>query len=210
MTHTVDKDNVRLDVFIASEWGVSRSNAKTVIERDGAFVNGVKRQKSGFELKIGDVVEFDVPAPETLEVKAENIPLDIVYEDEYMAVVNKPQGMVVHQASSYKKNDTLVNALLYNLDSLSGINGVIRPGIVHRLDKDTSGLLVVAKNDEAHKSLASQIEKRVREEYITGFATATSKRTKVWWTSPLLAAKKTEKNGDRRGRQACGDALQGA
>lgn len=193
MTHTVDKDNVRLDVFIASEWGVSRSNAKTVIERDGAFVNGVKRQKSGFELKIGDVVEFDVPAPETLEVKAENIPLDIVYEDEYMAVVNKPQGMVVHQASSYKKNDTLVNALLYNLDSLSGINGVIRPGIVHRLDKDTSGLLVVAKNDEAHKSLASQIEKRVREEYITGFATATSKRTKVWWTSPLLAAKKTEK-----------------
>lgn len=103
MTHTVDKDNVRLDVFIASEWGVSRSNAKTVIERDGAFVNGVKRQKSGFELKIGDVVEFDVPAPETLEVKAENIPLDIVYEDEYMAVVNKPQGMVVHQASSYKK-----------------------------------------------------------------------------------------------------------
>lgn len=138
-------------------------------------------------------MEFDVPAPETLEVKAENIPLDIVYEDEYMAVVNKPQGMVVHQASSYKKNDTLVNALLYNLDSLSGINGVIRPGIVHRLDKDTSGLLVVAKNDEAHKSLASQIEKRAREEYITGFATATSKRTKALWTSPLLAAKKTEK-----------------
>lgn len=103
MTHTVDKDNVRLDVFIASEWGVSRSNAKTVIERDGAFVNGVKRQKSGFELKCGDKVEFEVPAPEVLEVKAENIPLDIVYEDEYMAVVNKPQGMVVHQASSYKK-----------------------------------------------------------------------------------------------------------
>lgn len=145
-------------------------------------------------------MEFDVPAPETLEVKAENIPLDIVYEDEYMAVVNKPQGMVVHQASSYKKNDTLVNALLYNLDSLSGINGVIRPGIVHRLDKDTSGLLVVAKNDEAHKSLASQIEKKPQEEYTSGFATATSKRTKVWWTSPLLAAKKTEKDGDRRGR----------
>lgn len=97
-----------------------------------------------------------------LEVKAENIPLDIVYQDEYMAVINKPQGMVVHQASSYKKNDTLVNALLYNLDSLSGINGVIRPGIVHRLDKDTSGLIVVAKNDEAHKSLASQIEKKDR------------------------------------------------
>lgn len=159
MTHTVDKDNVRLDVFIASEWGISRSNAKTVIERDGAFVNGVKRQKSGFELKIGDVVEFDVPAPETLEVKAENIPLDIVYEDEYMAVVNKPQGMVVHQASSYKKNDTLVNALLYNLDSLSGINGVIRPGIVHRLDKDTSGLLVVAKTTRRTRALPRKSRK---------------------------------------------------
>ena len=193
MTHTVDKDNVRLDVFIASEWGISRSNAKTVIERDGAFVNGVKRQKSGFELKIGDVVEFDVPAPETLEVKAENIPLDIVYEDEYMAVVNKPQGMVVHQASSYKKNDTLVNALLYNLDSLSGINGVIRPGIVHRLDKDTSGLLVVAKTTRRTRALPRKSRKKPQEEYITGFATATSKRTKVWWTSPLLAAKKTEK-----------------
>lgn len=103
MVRTVDKDNVRLDVFVSSEWGVSRSNAKTVIEKDGALVNGVKRQKSGLELKKGDIVDFEVPKPEALEVKAENIPLDIVYEDEYMAVVNKPQGMVVHQASSYKK-----------------------------------------------------------------------------------------------------------
>ena len=100
MIRIVDEDNVRLDVFISSEWGISRSNAKTVLEKDGAFVNGVKRQKSGFELKKGDTVEFEVPAPEVLEVKAENIPLDIVYEDEYMAVVNKPQGRVVHQASS--------------------------------------------------------------------------------------------------------------
>ncbi len=204
MTHTVDKDNVRLDVFIASEWGISRSNAKTVIERDGAFVNGVKRQKSGFELKIGDVVEFDVPAPETLEVKAENIPLDIVYEDEYMAVVNKPQGMVVHQASSYKKNDTLVNALLYNLDSLSGINGVIRPGIVHRLDKDTSGLLVVAKNDEAHNSLASQIEKKSARRIYYGLCDGNFKEDEGVVDKPIARSKKDRKKMaiDEDGRRA--------
>ena len=204
MTHTVDKDNVRLDVFIASEWGISRSNAKTVIERDGAFVNGVKRQKSGFELKIGDVVEFDVPAPETLEVKAENIPLDIVYEDEYMAVVNKPQGMVVHQASSYKKNDTLVNALLYNLDSLSGINGVIRPGIVHRLDKDTSGLLVVAKNDEAHKSLASQIEKKSARRIYYGLCDGNFKEDEGTVDKPIARSKKDRKIHSRAFRAGNG------
>jgi len=150
----------RLDVFISEKANISRSNAKNIIEKNDVLVNGVKRTKSGFDLKAGDVVEFKIPEPEILEVKAENIPLDIVYQDDYIAVINKPKGMVVHQASSYKKNDTLVNALLYNLTSLSGINGVIRPGIVHRIDKDTSGLLVVAKNDEAHKSLASQIEKK--------------------------------------------------
>lgn len=193
MIRIVDDDNVRLDVFISSEWGISRSNAKTVLEKDGAFVNGVKRQKSGFELKKCDTVEFEVPAPEVLEVKAENIPLDIVYEDEYMAVVNKPQGMVVHQASSYKKNDTLVNALLYNLDSLSGINGVIRPGIVHRLDKDTSGLLVVAKNDEAHKSLASQIEKKTARRIYYGLCDGNFKEDEGTVDKPTREAKKTAK-----------------
>ena len=93
------QNSQRLDVFIAENWGISRSNAKNVIEKDGALVNGQLKHKSGFELKDGDIVDFEVPAPETLEVKAENIPLDIVYQDEYMAVINKPQGMVVHQAS---------------------------------------------------------------------------------------------------------------
>ncbi|MCM1306296.1 MAG: RluA family pseudouridine synthase [Bacteroides sp.] len=157
---TVTADKIRLDVFIAKTYNVSRSSAKNYVEEFGATVNGVLRNKSGLELRVGDEVEFEPPKPRELEIKAENIPLDIVYQDEYFAVVNKPQGMVVHQASSYKKSDTLVNALLYNLDSLSSINGVIRPGIVHRLDKDTSGLIVVAKNDEAHKSLAAQIEKK--------------------------------------------------
>lgn len=204
MVRTVDKDNVRLDVFVSSEWGVSRSNAKTVIEKDGALVNGVKRQKSGFELKKGDVVDFEVPNPEVLEVKAENIPLDIVYEDEYMAVVNKPQGMVVHQASSYKKNDTLVNALLYNLDSLSGINGVIRPGIVHRLDKDTSGLLVVAKNDEAHKSLASQIEKKTARRIYYGLCDGNFKEDEGTVDKPIARSKKDRKKMavDNSGRRA--------
>lgn len=203
MEHIVDKSQ-RLDVFIAEKWGISRSNAKNVIEKDGANVNGSIKTKSGFELKIGDVVEFDVPAPEVLEVKAENIPLDIVYQDEYMAVINKPQGMVVHQASSYKKNDTLVNALLYNLDSLSGINGVIRPGIVHRLDKDTSGLLVVAKNDEAHKSLAGQIEKKSAKRIYWGLCDGNFKEDEGVVDQPIARSKKDRKKMavDPNGRRA--------
>ena len=194
----------RLDTFIAEKWGISRSNAKNVIEKEGALVNGTLRYKSGFELKAGDVVDFDVPAPETLEVKAENIPLDIVYQDEYMAVINKPQGMVVHQASSYKKNDTLVNALLYNLDSLSGINGVIRPGIVHRLDKDTSGLIVVAKNDEAHKSLASQIEKKSARRKYYGLCDGNFKEDEGTVDMPIARSKKDRKKMaiDEGGRRA--------
>ena len=168
MTYTVDTDKIRLDVFIADKFGVSRSNAKGCIEQSGVSVNGVLRFKSGYELRAGDEVDFTPPEPQPLEIKAAHIALDIVYEDEWLAVINKPQGMVVHQASSYTKNDTLVNALLYNLDSLSSINGVIRPGIVHRLDKDTSGLIVVAKNDEAHKSLASQIEKKTARRIYLG------------------------------------------
>ena len=156
------------------------------------------------KLKKGDIVDFEVPKPEALEVKAENIPLDIVYEDEYMAVVNKPQGMVVHQASSYKKNDTLVNALLYNLDSLSGINGVIRPGIVHRLDKDTSGLLVVAKNDEAHKSLASQIEKKTARRIYYGLCDGNFKEDEGTVDKSIARSKKDRKKMaiDSSGRRA--------
>ena len=203
MERTVENSQ-RLDVFIAENWGISRSNAKNVIEKDGATVNGQLKHKSGFELKVGDIVDFEVPAPETLEVKAENIPLDIVYQDEYMAVINKPQGMVVHQASSYKKNDTLVNALLYNLDSLSGINGVIRPGIVHRLDKDTSGLLVVAKNDEAHKSLALQIEKKTARRIYYGLCDGNFKEDEGTVDKPIARSKKDRKKMaiDSSGRRA--------
>lgn len=150
-------DGVRLDVFLARESGLTRSAVKNAVEKCGAAVNGTLRFKSGYELRAGDEVEFEPPAPEPLEAEAADIPIEIIYEDENFAVINKPRGMVVHQASSYRANDTLVNALLFRLKDLSSINGVIRPGIVHRLDKDTTGLLVVAKNDEAHRSLQSQI-----------------------------------------------------
>ncbi len=204
MICTVDVDKIRLDIFLAERFEISRSNAKTVIEKNGALVNGVSRSKSGFELKRGDVVDFELPKPEILEVKAENIPLDIVYQDEWFAVINKPQGMVVHQASSYKKNDTLVNALLYNLDSLSGINGVIRPGIVHRLDKDTSGLIVVAKNDEAHKSLAMQIEKKTAQRIYYGLCDGNFKEDEGTVDAPIARSKKDRKKMaiDEDGRRA--------
>lgn len=160
MNLTVEEESVRLDVFVARESGLSRSAVKNAAEGGAVLVNGEPRTKSGSLLKCGDRVEFDPPKPRPLEVEAADIPVDIVYEDANFAVIDKPRGMVVHQAASYRANDTLVNALLYKLDGLSSINGVIRPGIVHRLDKDTTGLLVVAKNDDAHRSLAEQIEKK--------------------------------------------------
>ncbi len=157
MTKHFDGERQRLDVFVAEMLAISRSAAKKLIEEGDIKVNDVVALKCGYELRRGDKVEGEAKPPVPLDVKAENIPLDIVYQDEWLAVIDKPQGMVVHPATSYTKSDTLVNALLFNLDSLSSINGVIRPGIVHRLDKDTSGLIVVAKNDEAHRSLAAQI-----------------------------------------------------
>lgn len=154
----------RLDRFLQKNLpGVSRSHVKTIIEEGGATVNG-KVEKAGASLKENDKIVFNLPSPKNLSLEPENIPLDIVYEDDDIAVINKPQGMVVHPACG-SENGTLVNALLYNLSSLSTINGVVRPGIVHRLDKDTSGLLVVAKNDEAHKNLQSQIQKKDAKRY---------------------------------------------
>ncbi len=135
----------------------SRNSVQQLITDGLVLVNGASCSKKT-SLKSGDVISVKVPDPVTLSVEAENIPLDIVYEDEHLLVVNKPKGMVIHPAAG-NYNGTLVNALIHHCgDSLSGINGVIRPGIVHRIDKDTSGLLVVAKNDVAHKGLAEQIK----------------------------------------------------
>ena len=205
MATYVANEQIRLDVFLAKETGASRSNIKTVVESDGVFVNGVLRKKSGFELKEGDEVEFTLPEPKTLDVEPNTeIKLNIVYEDEHFAVINKPQGMVVHPASSYTKNDTLVNALLADLDKLSSINGVIRPGIVHRLDKDTSGLIVVAKTDEAHKSLASQIEKKTARRIYFGLCDGNFKEDNGTIDAPIARNKRDRKKMgiDPDGRRA--------
>ena len=205
MATYVANEQIRLDVFLAKETGASRSNIKTVVESDGVFVNGVLRKKSGFELKEGDQVEFTLPEPKTLDVEPNGeIKLNIVYEDEHFAVINKPQGMVVHPASSYQKNDTLVNALLADLDKLSSINGVIRPGIVHRLDKDTSGLIVVAKTDEAHKSLASQIEKKTARRIYFGLCDGNFKEDNGTIDVPIARNKRDRKKMgiDPNGRRA--------
>ena len=205
MAKYVANEQIRLDVFLAKETGASRSNIKTVVESDGVFVNGVLRKKSGFELKEGDKVEFTLPEPKTLDVEPNSeIKLNIVYEDEHFAVINKPQGMVVHPASSYTKNDTLVNALLADLDKLSSINGVIRPGIVHRLDKDTSGLIVVAKTDEAHKSLALQIEKKTARRIYFGLCDGNFKEDNGTIDAPIARNKRDRKKMgiDPDGRRA--------
>ena len=150
----------RLDTFLSEQAEeCTRSRLKKLIEEGQVCVNGVPVKKAGYELKKGDIVALEIPSPVEYEAKAENIPVEIVYQDEDFAVVNKPQGMTVHVGNG-NENGTLVNALLYALDKLSGIGGVLRPGIVHRIDKDTTGLLVVAKNDKAHVSLASQIEQK--------------------------------------------------
>lgn len=146
----------RLDVYVAERGGITRSASAKLTERGAVKVNGVKMPKN-YRLREGDTVDIDFPEPVPDRADPENIPLDIVYEDDYLLIVNKPKGMVVHPAAG-NPTGTLVNALLYHCGtSLSGINGVIRPGIVHRIDKDTSGLLVVAKTDAAHVSLAEQI-----------------------------------------------------
>ncbi len=155
----------RLDVFLAEKTGKTRSHIKTLIEVGKVTVNG-KAEKAGKILKVGDEITVFYDEPKPLDLEPVDIPLDIVYQDKDLAVINKPQGLTVH-AGNGVKGATLVNALLYHLDALSGINGVIRPGIVHRIDKDTSGLLVVAKNDKAHVSLAEQIKsKTCRRIYI--------------------------------------------
>ena len=149
----------RLDVFVASVApDVSRSRAGELCSAGAVKVNGSTKSKS-FSLKAGDRVDIELPEPKSCEAQPEDIPLDIVYEDEHLLVVEKPKGMVVHPAPG-SETGTLVNALLFHCgDRLSGINGVLRPGIVHRIDKLTSGLLIVAKNDAAHTGLAAQIEK---------------------------------------------------
>ena len=153
-----DTAGERLDAFLArTVEGLSRSGAQKLLE-DGCVLRCGKPGKKNDKLNIGDEISVTIPEPKQVDIVAKEIPLDIVYEDEDVLVINKPKGLVVHPAAGHQ-DDTLVNGLLYAMgDDLSGINGELRPGIVHRIDKDTSGLLAVAKNDLAHTVLASQLK----------------------------------------------------
>lgn len=155
----------RADVFISEASGLTRSHIAKLMKQGRVTLAG-KAAKAKQQVREGDIFQVDIPDAQPAEVLAQDIPLDIVYQDADVAVINKARGMVVHPAPG-TADGTLVNALLFALDDLSGINGEIRPGIVHRLDKNTTGLLIVAKNDEAHTYLADAIERReVKREYL--------------------------------------------
>ena len=149
----------RIDSFLTENTSLTRSHLQKVMAQGGVAVNGKVVTKASTSVKEEDEIVVTLPDEIPLDIPAQNIPLDIVYQDDDLAVINKPQGMTVHPANNVYEG-TLVNALLYHVTDLSGINGVLRPGIVHRLDKDTSGLLVVAKNDHAHVELQKQIQNK--------------------------------------------------
>ena len=165
MLFEVENDGIRIDKYLMDKLDVSRSKIQKLIDNDNILVND-KKVKSSYILKSDDIINVNMDMDDEVHIVPEDIPIDIVYEDEYLLVVNKPSGMVVHPAPGNYSN-TLVNALMYHCNKLSGVNGSIRPGIVHRIDADTSGLLLVAKNDLVHNDLAKQIkEKTVKREYI--------------------------------------------
>jgi len=166
MEFVVEEENIRIDKYLIDKLNVSRSKVQKLIDNGNVLVND-KVVKASYNIKIDDVINVDADLFEEIDIVAEDIKLDIVYEDDYLLVVNKPSGMVVHPAPG-NYSGTLVNALMHHCNNnLSSVNGMVRPGIVHRIDADTSGLLLVAKNDEVHNSLAKQIsEKSVKREYV--------------------------------------------
>jgi 23S rRNA pseudouridine1911/1915/1917 synthase len=162
-----ESDAPRLDAYLSQQLNqLSRSYIQKLISEGAVYVNGAVLQSKKEKVAAGDAITIELPEPEVLNIVPENIPIEIVYEDEDVIVVNKPQGMVVHPAPGHYTG-TLVNALMFHAKQLSSINGKIRPGIVHRIDKDTSGLLMVAKNDHAHESLAAQLKAKTSlREYV--------------------------------------------
>lgn len=152
----IKNGGVRLDKALADETELSRPLANEQVKLGQVLVNG-QVKKAKYSVQVGDIITYQLPEIVEVDYVAEDIPLDMVYEDADVAVVNKPQGLVVHPSAGHPSG-TLVNALLYHVKDLSGINGVARPGIVHRIDKDTSGLLMIAKNDEAHTALAEELK----------------------------------------------------
>ena len=161
-----ENNSRRLDVFLSENSGLTRNHVQKLIAMGNVSVDGQVIVKPSSPVKADSAVEITLPPEIPLNIPAQEIPLNIVYEDSDLAVINKPQGMTIHPANNIYEG-TLVNALLYHIKDLSGINGVLRPGIVHRLDKDTSGLLVIAKNDKAHVELQRQIQtKQCRRIYV--------------------------------------------
>ncbi len=201
---TCGEDGVRLDTFISdSIEALTRSAAVKLIEQGDVTVDDTSRSKN-YKLTVGQTVKVNVPPPVALEAQPQEMSLDIVYEDEHLLVVNKPQGMVVHPAAG-NPDGTLVNGLLAHCgDSLSGINGVIRPGIVHRIDKDTSGLLIVAKSDEAHKGLAEQIKVHSFKRQYLAVLCGNVKEDNFTVNKPIARSKKDRKKMaiDANGRNA--------
>lgn len=155
-TYIVETDGIRLDKYVSNILDISRTLVQEYISQGNILINN-KKEKASYKCKINDQIVITIPENQDLDILPENIPLDIVYEDHDVIVVNKPSGMIVHPSPGIVSG-TLVNALLYHCKDLSGINGVNRPGIVHRIDKETSGLLMVAKNDLAHTSLSKQLK----------------------------------------------------
>ncbi len=160
----LDEDEKRIDKYLSKVLDISRTQVQKMIDSELVFVDG-KIVKSNYILKMNQKIEYELLEPKKIDLTPENLNIEIIYQDKNVAVIYKPKGMVVHPAAgNYDK--TLVNGLLYSLDELSTINGVIRPGIVHRIDKDTTGLLLVAKNDKAHTSLSNQLKnKTIRRVY---------------------------------------------
>lgn len=196
---TVEAENAgkRLDAFVSGEiTDLSRNYAQSLIEDGRVKVNGELVTSKKHKVKVGDALYVDFPEPEVLDVVAQDIPIEIVYEDEDVIVVEKPRGMVVHPSPG-NYDGTLVNALMYHCgDSLSSINGTIRPGIVHRIDKDTSGLLMVAKNNVAHESLAEQLKVHSCKREYTALVYDNIKEDELTIDKPIG---RDEKNRLRRG-----------
>ena len=214
LTAEAEDEGTRLDTYLAGKLGdMTRSYLQQLIEEGRVSVTGRKKTAKNYRLREGDEVNVKIPPPKALDVCAEDIPLDIVYEDDSLLVVNKPKGMVVHPAAG-NESGTLVNALMYHCgDNLSSINGVIRPGIVHRIDKDTSGLLVVAKTDQAHRKLSEQLKAHSMTRSYIAVAYHPFREPEGTVDAPnRQRQKKQDENGryDSAGGQTCGNTLQAA
>jgi 23S rRNA pseudouridine1911/1915/1917 synthase len=192
---TIKDEKGRLDKVLAEKLtDYSRSQVQQWLKEDAVTLDN-QPVKANYKVKAGNHFTITIPEPVTLDLVAEDIPLDIVYQDEDVAVINKPQGMVVHPSAGHP-NGTLVNALLYHLKDLSSINDVVRPGIVHRIDKDTSGLLMVAKNDAAHEFLAKQLKDKTSLRKYIALVHGNIAHEKGTINAPIAKCKQSLKKGN--------------